>query len=318
MNLNSKYIKKIAFLGGSFNPIHNGHIYALDYVHDNLDIDAIVLLPNNISPFKLLNTEALDKWHRHAMAVLATMNKPYIYLSNIELDGYGVNYTIDTILAYHSILNDKELYFIIGDDILPKLHEWKDIHKVLSIVTFIVLRREMSKSKGIYRLVNEYRNRFIFGNNEYKDLSSSNVRQLIREGKSIKRLVPEQVDIYIQKYNLYTQTYFTINLHERIKDRLKQMLSEKRYEHSLSVANEAVKLAKVYAADTSKAYIAGLLHDMAKELKENDKLKYCKIYNIELDKVYRTYTYLTHGPIAACMAKEYFFIEDPLILSAIA
>lgn len=102
-----------------------------------------------------------------------------------------------------------------------------------------------------------------------------------------------------------------------MKDKLKRTLSEKRYKHSLGVCDEAVKLAKLYGADTEKAYMAGLLHDCAKGYDTNKQIELCAEYGIALDKITLSCKAVIHAPLGAAVAKDEYGIDDEEILEAI-
>ncbi len=103
----------------------------------------------------------------------------------------------------------------------------------------------------------------------------------------------------------------------RMKDKLKKTLSEKRYKHSLGVCDEAVKLAKLYGADEEKAYLAGLLHDCAKGYDADKQIELCTKYGVELDEITLSCKAVIHAPLGAAVAKDKYGIDDKEILEAI-
>lgn len=199
-------IMKIGLLGGTFNPIHMGHLIISEYIREVFPLDKVIFIPTGDPPHKNESTliPALD---RYEMTKLAIKTNPYFDVSDIELKRVGKSYTSDTIDAFKAELPQDELYFIIGGDILDELISWKDIRDVFKKIGFIMIGRNRLKDNEIMKKINDY-------NKEYNstiyyiegpqiEISSTLIRELIKEKKSIRYLVPKEIEDYILYHDLY-------------------------------------------------------------------------------------------------------------------
>ena len=139
-------IMKIGLLGGTFNPIHMGHLIISEYIRQVFPLDKVIFIPTGDPPHKNESTliPALD---RYEMTKLAIKTNPYFDVSDIELKRVGKSYTSDTIDAFKAELPQDELYFIIGGDILDELISWKDIRDVFKKIGFIMIGRNRLKDR---------------------------------------------------------------------------------------------------------------------------------------------------------------------------
>ncbi|MFC1658597.1 nicotinate (nicotinamide) nucleotide adenylyltransferase, partial [Candidatus Omnitrophota bacterium] len=127
--------KKIGILGGTFNPIHMGHLILAEEVLQKIGLSRMVFVPTNIPPHKD-NTEIIPAPHRLKMLNLAISGNPGFAVSDIEVKRGNRSYTIDTIKEFNRIYPGKELYFIIGSDLFSYLNEWKDLKEIIGLVKF--------------------------------------------------------------------------------------------------------------------------------------------------------------------------------------
>ena len=173
-------MRRIGILGGSFDPIHNGHLMLAEYAEAELNLDCIIFVPCKESAYKNKTIQASPK-DRVAM-VTSVLNNNY-GLSDIEIMRDGVSYTIDTVKQFVRLFEKTELVFIAGDDAIYTFDSWKDSEEIKKLVAV--------KFSGQDFYVPEI------------GINSTLVRKLIREGKSVKYLVPEAVEDYIIKNKLY-------------------------------------------------------------------------------------------------------------------
>ena len=131
---------KIGIMGGTFNPIHLGHLILSEYIRDELGLDKIIFIPTGHPPHKD-SREIASGLHRKAMVELSIKNNPYFFLSSLELDKKDTSYTIDTVLELKAKYTNDELFMIIGADSLFGLNTWKNYRKLLKEVDFIVADR---------------------------------------------------------------------------------------------------------------------------------------------------------------------------------
>lgn len=200
---------KLGLFGGTFNPIHIGHLEIASKVLEIFNLKKVIFILSGNPPHKNRG-KIVDASHRLKMIKLAIGNYKRFEVSDIEIKRKGKSYTLDTIKQIreiHSISarnrktgGDADIYFIAGADSALDLPSWKDPLKVLSLSHFVAVERPHFSLKG---LDEKYRKRIITVEGIFVDISSSDVRKRIREGKPIKSLVPKDVEKYIRKNKLY-------------------------------------------------------------------------------------------------------------------
>ena len=193
---------KIAIMGGTFNPIHIGHLISAEQVHDHFGFDIVIFVPAAIPPHKS-GPDIIDPIHRYNMTALAIEGNPHFQISRIELERGGTSYTIDTVREFKRRYGERSHFaWIIGSDLLPTLPTWKDYEELLEICQMIVTIRPGYEPKGVPE---EILKKVTLFKITAVDISSSEIRRRVREGKSIKYLVPPKVEEYIRKHNLYRE-----------------------------------------------------------------------------------------------------------------
>lgn len=201
---------KIGILGGSFNPIHLGHLVLAEQVRDALGFQKVIFIPTRLPPHKPGDVLA-DAEHRAAMVRSAVYLNPRFEMSDLELKREGPSYTIDTILELRRIRPEDEPTFIIGCDSLSELPTWKDIPLLAKLCRFAVGARpgfSLSALEGVRgRLPEEFiaslKQNFV--GIPAIGISSSDIRRRVREGRSIRHMVPEAVHDYIRTHGLYVK-----------------------------------------------------------------------------------------------------------------
>ncbi|NLN14458.1 MAG: nicotinate-nucleotide adenylyltransferase [Tissierellia bacterium] len=197
---------KIGIMGGTFNPIHHGHLILSEYIRTEAGLDKIVFIPTGLPPHKV-GEEVLEGRIRLEMVQLAIRNNPYFAWSDMEIRRKETSYTIDTIGELKRLYDKAQLYLIIGADNLLSIHTWKDYKRVLEEVNIIVANRLGSKRllvvEEIERLNNSLGVNIKNINSPIIEISSTEIRERVRQNKSIKYLVPELVEDYILRNNLY-------------------------------------------------------------------------------------------------------------------
>lgn len=197
--------KRLGIMGGTFDPVHLGHLRTAEFIYDHLGLAKIIFVPAFIAPHKV-GLEFAPAADRYRMTELATEPYPYFEVNDIELKRSGVSYTYDTVMQLKGLYPDCELYFIIGADAVPMLNTWHKIRELLGEVTFIAADRP-----GYGQTVNKVceffgelaKNKILLLDTPEVDISSTNIRERVRQGISIKGLVPENVEQYIFKEHLY-------------------------------------------------------------------------------------------------------------------
>lgn len=276
-------MKKIGLFGGSFDPIHKGHIEVAKSVLRKYKLDKIYFILSYSQPFNKQFTENfLD---RAKLVEIAIKDFKKFSLSTIEKDLPTPSYTYNTVKYFQKKYQSSELYFIIGDDQIKDLDKWHQIDKLEAMVEFIVAKRENKEIKHKYK---------------YVDVKLPQSSTLVKEG-----------NFNFLDYNVL-QHMFKNNLY--LEEVLKNYLSEKRYNHSLRVRDVALEIGQYYNVDLVKLALATTFHDIAKELDDNVQLeimtKYFKEYLNKHPKVYHQYT-------SAYIAKKQLNILDQDVLNAI-
>jgi len=186
---------KIRILGGTFNPIHIGHLILAEEVREQLDLAKVIFVPTNLPPHKD-TTEVAEATHRFRMIKCAIKGNRFFAVSDIEIKRNGLSYTIDTIRALKEKHPQDELYFITGSDLLKYLDGWKDLNEVLKMVKFVVATRPGFELNKIPEYISTIAIRAV-------DVSGFSIRQCIKENKSVRYLMPDAVFKYITKHRLY-------------------------------------------------------------------------------------------------------------------
>ena len=187
-------------MGGTFNPIHYGHLISAEEVYDGLGFDLVVFVPSARPPHKD-NRDIIEPEHRYKMTLLATEDNPHFRVSRIELERKGPSYAIETIRQFQINYGEEaEIAWIIGADSLIEFTIWKDFDKLLDICRFIATTRpnyDLSKAPAdVCKRVELFEITSV-------DISATEIRNRIREGRTIKYLVPQKVEEYIYQHNLY-------------------------------------------------------------------------------------------------------------------
>lgn len=197
---------KLGLIGGTFNPIHLGHLIISEYIRETFPLDKVIFIPSGDPPHKSTK-DTISSEHRKAMVDIATKSNPYFTVSDIEINRIGKSYTIDTIRHFKSLYPIDQLYFIIGADCLFELTTWKDFNTLATSTTFLLCGRpgleEMEIYNKISELKEEYNANIIYINISLVDISSTSIRERVKSHKSIKYLVTDGVEDYIKKNNLY-------------------------------------------------------------------------------------------------------------------
>lgn len=186
---------RLGILGGTFDPIHLGHLRMAQVVLEKMKLDQVVFVPSNLPPHK--SAAGLSPaGERLYLIRLAIQGNPNFTVSSFETERKGKSYSIDTIRHFAKEFPKVKLFFIIGYDAFTALRKWKDIEKILKITEFVVVNRP-----GNFKKYGRIKHHSVIMPG--MDISSSSIRQLVKQGKSIRYLVPEAVRGYIEKKGLY-------------------------------------------------------------------------------------------------------------------
>ena len=197
--------KSLGILGGTFDPIHMGHLRMAEHVFQRMELEKIIFIPAYVPPHKL-GQDFAPAEHRYAMTELAMQDNPHFMVSDMELKRTGVSYTIDTVRQLHQLYADKELHFIIGADSVAQLHTWHNIEEMLELTRFVAVWRpgyEDAMTELVRHLGERAKQRVLLLDTPVCDISSTEIRTRVRQGASLAGLVPAPVEEYIYKHGLY-------------------------------------------------------------------------------------------------------------------
>lgn len=308
---------KIVIFGGTFNPIHNGHVRVVSYIHDKLKPDRLILMPDHIPPHKPADS-LLPDIHRLNMCRLAVSEIPGVEVSDYEMGIEGKSYTVNTLEHFKSLYPSDELYFVVGSDMLKSFPRWYRSDRISELATLLCFSRtgddgeELEKSAQ--RVKDELGTRCILLGCEPAQVSSTAVRAMLYAKSNSGGMIPVKVEEYIHKNNLYN---FDKSRYNRYVQYLRENLSEKRFTHSMNVADEALLLAGLNDCDLDKAYFAGLVHDICKEIPFDKQLELVKRSEFPVDTVELNAPKTYHGIAGAVYLKESFGVTDTEVLSAV-
>ena len=190
-------MSKIGIYGGTFDPIHSGHLITAQSVCEIRKLDKIIFIPSFISPHKTNRITTLPN-HRIKMLKLAIERIPYFDFSDIEIKKKDISYTIDTLKTLKTYYKNIEL--IIGFDNLITFDTWKEPDKILKLAKLVVLRR---KIKEKFPIKNKFYSKAIFVDTPLIEIYGTDIRKRIKNNRNINFLVPQKVKAYIYKHNLY-------------------------------------------------------------------------------------------------------------------
>lgn len=187
---------RIGLLGGSFDPPHIGHLLAASDAYEALDLDRLVFIPTAVQPLKIDRATAQPE-QRFAMTKMLVAGDPRFDVDSIEIDRGGLSYTVDTLTALKVRWPSVELFWLVGADIVPSFAQWREPGRIVELATVVVVQRVGDVAgEPLPAGMRCLETRRI-------DVSSTEIRQRVREGKSIRGFVPDAVAEYIAAERLY-------------------------------------------------------------------------------------------------------------------
>jgi nicotinate-nucleotide adenylyltransferase len=191
-------VRRVGIMGGTFDPIHHGHLVAASEVADQFDLDEVIFVPTG-EPYQKSEREVSPAEHRYLMTVIATASNPRFWVSRVDIDRDGPTYTIDTIRDIAALRPGAELFFITGADALSQILSWHDHDEMLTMARFIGVTRPG------YDLTDEHlpTHAVTLVDVPAMAISSSAVRDRVPAGRPVWYLVPDGVVQYIAKHRLY-------------------------------------------------------------------------------------------------------------------
>lgn len=308
--------KRVALFGGTFDPIHNGHIVMARELAARLQLDTVVLMPTFVPPHKIKEdmASAVD---RLEMCRLACEPYPELTVSELEINRRGASFTVLTLEEMHRQLPEAELFLLVGADMFQTLGSWHRFPDIAALATLCTVPRDDIGAEALRAYAKELTAqgaRCRVEEVETPAISSTEVRDRARKGLSLKGLVPPAVEAYMEERQVYAAQRVYRDPEEQYVEILRGRLTPKRFRHSLAVAEQAEHLARLYGADPAKARTAGLLHDILKDTDGDSQLQIFKDFGILLDAVEKHAPKLWHAHAGAVFLQHILGIEDPDIL----
>ena len=315
---NFRDCKSIAIMGGTFDPIHHGHLVTAEAVRYRFKVDKVVFMPAG-QPAHKTNKKVTHNEHRYLMTVLATMRNENFEVSRIEIDRAGVTYTIDTIEELKRMCRpDVRLYFITGADAIHQIMTWKESERLLGMCDFVAVTRPGYDKSKLFQDIGEIREKFSSRVHYMMCFVTNRITKPIMKLSALSEEMSKLNFDVAYEDDAEDEVKFMLPV-ETMQEKLQSALSVKRYIHTMGVAEEAVKLAEIYGTpqDQQKARVAGLLHDCAKDYPEAMRLRFCKEYKVKMDEIMEKQTDLIHPFLGAEVARREYQVTDEDILNAI-
>ncbi|QJA07967.1 nicotinate-nucleotide adenylyltransferase [Romboutsia sp. CE17] len=196
---------KIGIMGGTYDPIHYAHLATAEFIRDKYKLDKIIFIPTGNPPHKLSNVT--NKYDRYNMVLISTNNNDDFLVLDIEIKNDKKTYTVDTLRYLKDAYSNCDIYFITGADAICDIESWKDVKENFKLATFIAATRPgisvLEAQEKIENLEKKYNANIISVYVPSLDISSTYIRQQLKVGKSVRYLLPENVEKYIHEKHLY-------------------------------------------------------------------------------------------------------------------
>jgi nicotinate-nucleotide adenylyltransferase len=314
---------RYAILGGSFNPVHQGHLFLADTVLSSLDYDRVILVPAFQSPFKPGALDAVSPRDRLDMLAASIAGDPRLTLDDCEIRREGVSYTIDTLdYVIRRYLPEGKPGLILGDDLAADFPRWRRSAEIAERADLIIARRLFSGEHAYPYPCRQIKN-------EVMTISSAMVREHIAGGAGWRYLVPPGARIVIEDRGLYgfrdvlpaaaaPGGDITGEMIVRLETAARESLSPGRFLHSRNTALLTWDLCRRFGIEPRAGYLAGIAHDLGKPLDEKTLLELAGRDGGEITRLERKKPSLLHGRAAAVLLREQFGIHNKDVLEAIA
>ena len=314
-------MKKMGLFGGSFDPIHKGHISMALRLAQVLELDGVLLMPTFVPPHKIKENMASAE-HRLAMCRLVAEEHPLLQVSDMEIQRGGASFTVDTLTALCDAYPDTQWHLLVGADMFTTLRTWYRFPDIAEMAVLCTIARDGTDLMKLTKCAEEFAAdgiRCFVEPCPVEPYSSTQVRERIAIGEPIVDIVGESVEHYILAHGLYRQQ---AGMRQQTADEqyieiIQKRLSEYRVRHSMCVAQEAKRLALLYGADPDKAYTAGILHDIMKDTDKDAQLQVLADYDIALDDVEQRSPMLWHARCGEVFLRNILKVTDEDILSAV-
>ena len=310
---------KIGIYGGTFNPIHLGHMQAAKFAAEYLQLDKLLLIPAGIPPHKVVAEDGAGSEHRLAMTRLAARTMEFgglVEVSDMELNREGKSYTVDTLRQLREQYPDGEFYFLMGTDMFLTFQHWYRPEEIAGMCTICAFGRTEADSEELFAQQRQYLAQQ-FGANcititlpKIVEVSSTQLRAVLEAGKG-REYLADTVYGYILREGLYGTKADLKHLSvDDLRCVAMTLLKHRRVPHVLGTEEMAAKLALRWGADEEEARRGALLHDCTKIFSMEQHGAVLRQYGIGLEDEERNTEKLLHAPTGAAIAKHIFGVSD--------
>ncbi len=306
---------RLGIYGGTFSPPHKGHIEAAEAFYREMNLDKLLIIPTFIPPHKAESEEAAPE-DRLEMCRLAFSHIPNTEISDMEIVRGGKSYTYLTLEELKR--DDNELFFLCGTDMILTFDRWMRYEYIFSLATICYARRECDSQNSlkIEEKNEQYRKlgaKIVEIHHKVTEVSSTDIRESLKSLDN--EFLTKPVLEYIKYSGLYQKCFSEAEL-DKLRAEVKGLMSEKRFLHTLGVESAAAEICKYIAPNlTSRARAAAILHDVTKEMPQNELIRKYDVYVTDEDLAAKE---TLHALTAPAYISEYFTnFASPDILFAV-
>ena len=313
-------MEKIGIYGGTFNPLHTGHLHAAKQAIEALELDKLILIPDRIAPHKQMPEGSATPEQRMEMLCIATRNEPKMEVSDIELKREGKSYTYLTVEQLAQEHPDAKLYLLMGTDMFTSFDTWMEPERITAKAALAVMYRgDKGEAEAIEAQKVQMENRgveVVLVKNDAIAISSTQMRRLLAF-QCAGPFLPEGVEDYIRSQNLYDSTADWKNLPmDQLEAIVVRLLNPNRVAHVLGCRDTAAEMAKRWGVSEVDAARAGLLHDITKAIDGPLQLTLCGEYGTILSEFGQRHPKTLHA-LTGSLVADRIFGENEAVVSAI-
>lgn len=307
---------RIGIYGGTFGPVHVGHVEGAKYALKALELDRLLIIPAYTAPHKSSVADMPTPQQRLEMLSLAFAGEESITVSDLELRRGGISYTYQTLQDLRQQYPEDAFFLIMGDDMFLSVDTWKEPNIIFQEATLAVLCRggDWTAVKAKEEDMSARGVRVALLKNPVRNISSTQLRRLLAF-RCADSFLPEGVAAYIRENGLYSRNYKDLSM-EQLEEAVTDLLNPNRVRHTLGCRDTARELAKIWGADETDAARAGLLHDVTKALDGPLQLTLCSRYGVTLD-VFSTQNPKTLHALTGSLVAARIFGENKAVVDAI-
>ena len=313
-------MEKIGIYGGTFNPLHTGHLHAAKQAIETLELDKLILIPDRIAPHKEIPAGTATPEQRMEMLRIATKNEPKMEVSDVELKREGKSYSYLTVEQISREYPGAKLYLLMGTDMFTSFHTWVEPERITAKAALAVMYRG---DKGEAEAIEEAKARMesrgaevVLVKNDVIAISSTQMRRLLAF-QCAGPFLPEGVEDYIRAQGLYDSTAQWKNLPmDQLEAIVVRLLNPNRVAHVLGCRDTAAEMAKRWGANEVDAARAGLLHDITKAIDGPLQLTLCGEYGTILSEFGQRHPKTLHA-LTGSLVADRIFGENEAVVSAI-